>query len=265
MKPLFVSVVALLTVAVYADQSLFSPIRYSNVPMSETVTIYYDTPVYGVPLSYPVSNGIITTVSESPFISKPEISETVVSREPYVVAKPLDKPITVPPRLGPLMPLQDSPPVNVERTETVRSQNSVSDLAGIMDTSPPLAQGALEEEMINPKIIGDSPDSESEDYSAGLLAQNPTQTGAHGVTPVDPLGYGVLLTAIAITTIGLIYMVFVAYDYRQRWVHSLTTQNDRYLGGGTFDMEAEDSYAMGSVSGGSVSLSEGLGWARHSF
>jgi hypothetical protein len=73
------------------------------------------------------------------------------------------------------------------------------------------------------------------------------------------LGYGALLFAIALTTMGLIYMVFIAYDYRQRWVHSMTMNNDRYLGGGgAFDMEVEEAYSGSSVS------PEGFGFPRHS-
>jgi len=78
----------------------------------------------------------------------------------------------------------------------------------------------------------------------------------------DPLGHTVLLIATAITTIGLLYMAFVAYDYRQRWMQSLMMQNDRYLVGGAFDMEKmEDTYGAYS---GSPSFSEGFGLARRS-
>ena len=306
MKPLFDSVVALmvfvlLTVAGHADQYVYPPVRYSSVPMSEAVTVYYGMPTYGVPLSHTVSgsvsNSIVTTVSEPLYVSSPVVSESVIYSEPYsstsyisksyTVAKPLDKSVVVSPRLDPLPPLQDPLPnreaAKKETSETVGRQayvprlgpflplqdplpdkegtsektrgtirgqaGAVSGLAEVLNTPPPIAVGPVEEP-IDPKIVGNLPESGSdgeflESSPPGLPSSPPPV-----VKLSDPLGYGVLLAAIAITTIGLIYMVFVAYDYRQRWVHSLTIQNDRYLSGGAFDMDVDDVYNIGTVSGG---------------
>jgi len=264
MKPLFASVFAMLTVAVYADQYVYPQVRYSSVPMSETVTIYYD---YGMPIPYSVSNGIVTNITDTVYVEEPM---------PYTVAKPADRGIVVPPPLGPLFPAQEYPPKQEglskeAATATFRGQiNTVDSLGEYLNEPLPPAIGSVEDGSIDPKLTDNGQESESDNpaglpLSAGALppgtqaSRNSHPTDSTGTKLADPLGYGVLLTALAITTIGLIYMIFVAIDYHQRWMQSQTTQNDRYLGGVPFDMDMEDAY-----SGGSASLSEGFGLTRRS-
>ena len=222
MKPLFIFIVPVLTVAVYADQYGVAPVWYSEVP---------------------------------------------VETSPYAVAKPADKPITVPSRLGPLMPLPESLPLEEGTTQVVLGQavTTVNDLETILSTAPPIARGAVEEGTIDPKLVGSSDSSNigfDDIFTTNSTQSNAVQSGSVNQMgdQTDPLGYGMLLVATIITTIGLVIMAFVAYDYRQRWMQSMTTQNDRYLGGG-FDMEFEDTY---SSSVGSVSFSEGFGLPRRS-
>jgi hypothetical protein len=232
MKSLFVPLFAVLTVAVHADQYVFPPVCCSHVPMHEVVTTY-TVPTYGVPVS-------------------------------YSAAKPTEKLLALPrplEPLAPLFPMQPLPQTEEQAPETIRGQTrAVDGLAEILDTPPPLAQGAVEEGTIDPKVIGTTDSSGSDfDVFTANQGQNPTLVGSagQGTKLADPLGNAMLLMATAIATIGLIYMSFVAYDYHQRWMQSMTMQNDRYLGGGAFEMEMmEEPY------GGSVSFSEGFGLAR---
>jgi hypothetical protein len=141
----------------------------------------------------------------------------------------------------------------------------VVELAEILGSPPPLAKGAVQEGAIDSKLLGtmDSPESDL-DALAESLGQNKPQTSSagQGTQPTDPLGYMVLLMVTAGTTLGLVLMAFVAYDYRQRWMQSVMVQNDRYLGGGAFDMEKPDDF-YGSY-GGSPAFSEGFGLSRRS-
>ena len=233
MKPLFTLLISVWVTAVYADQYVSAPVRYSEMPMSETATVY-DVP------SYTISNSIVTIVP----------TET----SPHTVAKPTDKPIAVPSRLGPLMPMQEALPVETEETKVVRGQVAVgNELEEILSTAPPIARGAVEEGTIDPKLV-ESSDSSSVGFDDILAANwgqsSSSQSGSvdqAGAKQTDPLGYGMLLVTTIVMTIGLVVMAFVAYDYHQRWVQALTVQNDRYLGGGSYDMEMEDTFS-GSVS-----------------
>jgi len=172
----------------------------------------------------------------------------------YTVAKPTDRTIAVPPSLSPLFPMQAYTPAKDTAMATIRGQaNTVYDLDEYLDEPPPPASGTVEKDLINPKVIGSSTASEFDALagtpSASMQApNNSSPMDSTEINTADPLGYGVLLTVITITIIGLIYMIFVAYDYRQRWMQSQTAQNDRYLGNGIFDREMEDTYSDGSAS-----------------
>ena len=214
-----------------------------------------------MPPSYPASGSTGATMSNMVIIGEP-----IVTSIPYTVAKPTEKPILVPQQLAPLLPIQEIQPTQEAAMETVRGQTmTVNELDDLLSTSPPFAQGAVEAETIDPKLIG-SPalsDLDSDILAANLAQGNLIQAGTVGQTsetkPTDPLIDGMLLTVTIITTIGLVYMIFVAYDYRQRWMQSLMMQNDRYLGsGGAFDIDMEDTYS------GSFSFSEGFGLTRRS-
>jgi len=169
----------------------------------------------------------------------------------------------------PLLPIQDrQPPPSRAGAATpgvVRGQlgTTMDGLAGILDTPPPLARGPVEASTIDPKLLDDQA---LLDPDFGILVGpsvpgNPAQPGTSGTTPAgDPIGYGVLVIATILTTLGLMYMAFMAYEYRQRWMHSMTMHNDRYIGdryigSGSFDMDTEDMY------GGSTSFSGGFGFS----
>jgi len=205
------------------------------------------------------------------------MSELVMLREmptysvPHTSEKPPEVSITLPEPLVlvPFLPIQDRQPSPETETITtttgvVRGQlGTMEGLEGILDTPPPLARGPVEANAIDPQLIDSSDQSDLDfDLSGIFVSGNPGQGGAPGsssnTTPGNPLGNGVLVVATVFTTLGLFYMAFMAYEYRQRWMHSMTMQNDRYLIGGTFDMDTEDLY------GGSASFSDGFGLKRHS-
>jgi hypothetical protein len=260
MRPLFVPIFAVLTAVAHADQFFYPPVRYFAMPEHEVVTIYekpsYPSPeIVYVDEYYPTSRGVVTS---SPHIAaKPTEKENIVLRPLESLPTPtLPQPIPLAPRL---------PEQTEEQShEIVRGQITVDKLAGVLDSPPPLAQGAVEEGTIEPKLLGttDTPELSAEGLEESV-GQGATPTTTTQETKLaDPLGYTMLLIATAVTTIGLLYMVFIAYDYRQRWMQSLTMQNDRYLGVGALDMEkTEDTY--GSYSGSS-SFSDGLGLSRRS-
>ena len=220
MKPLFLFLFVALTVAVYADPYV---VPHAPVPTR--------------PAEMPVP-----------------ISERMVIPATYMVEKPTEKSIVLPKPLAPLLPLQEEQ----KRPETVRGQTRTVDrLAELLDSPLPLAQGAVEAETIDSKLIDTIESSESSIDESGRYIF-PAGSAMPGTKSVDPLGDGVLLMFMVITAIGLVYMVFVAFDYRQRWMQSLTTQNDRYLGGGGFEFDTEDTY------GSPVVFSEGFGLTRRS-
>jgi len=206
MKLLSVPLFTVLTVVVYADQSVFPPV-YSEVGVADLQPL-------------------------KPF------------------ASPTLSPRTQPP-LAPRLPLQ----VEEEIPHIVRAQSSsVGELADILGSPPPLAKGAVEEGTIDSKLLGTSDlDDMDSPIVEGSFVQNPkpASLAGQGTQSADPLGYMVLLMVTAVTTLGLVYMAFVAYDYRQRWMQSLMVQNDRYLGGGAFDVEKPDDF-YGSYGGSPV-------------
>jgi hypothetical protein len=168
-------------------------------------------------------------------------------------------PLTLLETFAPQLPKQDQ----VEEVPTIiRGQSrSVAELAAILDSPPPIPRGPVEEDVIDPKLTGISESTESDlDEYAKEMEKISAKVGGAGknTEATDPLGNSILLAATGVLTMVLVYMAFVAYDYRQRWMQSLTAQNDRYLGGGMFDMETED------YGGGSVSFSEGFGLPHHS-
>jgi hypothetical protein len=280
MKPLFVPIFSLLTIVVLtvvatAHLHAASPVRYSTVPMHEVLTIY-EMP------SYSMSNSIVTTMSDVVYADRVYVDERTAIPVAYTAAKPTEAPITLPRPLAPLAPIfpvQTPPqteaevmqaisaptmPIHTTPAPTVRGQaRTVDDLGEYLDAPLPIARGSIEAGIIESKLIGSLDSSESEtDIFATTPGLSTTQTGsaAQKTTSTDPLGDAVLLTMMIIVTLVLIYMAFVAYDYHQRLVHSLTTQNNRYLGGGAFDVEMEDLYSNNNP----VSFSENFGLSRHS-
>ncbi|MDR1142453.1 MAG: hypothetical protein LBL62_12230, partial [Planctomycetaceae bacterium] len=69
---------------------------------------------------------------------------------------------------------------------------------------------------------------------------------------------GILLLATIISVAMLIYAIVIAFDYHQRWIQSLTAQNNRFSGlsdsgfsGDDMDMDADFSGNIPLYSGNS--------------
>jgi len=268
MKPLFFPVIfVLLTATVLADQGVVR----SSAPLIELVVLR-EVPSYSIP------NETVITVSASE-----SAEERMVIPLPYTVEKPPQTSITLPEPLPeplvlapllPMLPRQDRqpPPPREEPMAPMgvfRGQAKMEGLGGMLDILPPLPGGPVADGTIDQKIIDSSGASEwDDDDFAGFPGSGTAPEQPSGTSSTEPVAYGVLVIATIITTFGLFYMAFVAYDYRQRWMHSLTAQNDRYIIGGACDMDTEDfyggsrSYSDGFGFSDSFSLSEGLGLVR---
>jgi len=154
--------------------------------------------------------------------------------------------------------LDSRPPVD---STTVRGQIRVGgdEPTGIMSSPPPPARGPVEDP-IEPRLVGNSEMSDSEPQNFGMTsAPNSTKAGPSGTGSLtDPLGYGTLIAATVIMAMGLVWMVFIDYDYHQRWVQAMTMQNERYLGGSSFDVDLEDTF------GSPAAFSDSYGLPRQS-
>jgi len=246
-----------LSVAVLADWYVIS-----DEPAGKMVTLH-QMPVYSVP-SMP------SDVVVSEIVRPWKEEEWLVIPAPYIVDKPSETSIALPEPLGlvPFLPIQNHVPIEERAIATpvdvIRAQVGVESSREILSTAPPLPRGPVAEGTIDPKFI-ESPDSSNSDLDAlagRMTSGNPAQSVSPGQAPgtqqSDPLGYSVLVFAavVATLTLGLIYMAFVAFDYRQRWMQSLTAQNNRYIVDGTFDTDMENTY------GSSVSFSDGFGFSE---
>ena len=231
--PLIVFMAVLSAVAVYADQYGFADI--STMRVTSSAILDYSVPNENAAASVMVRSG-----------------ERLVIPVPYTTQKPSETLLT------PLSPMQDFVPptpgifLGQERT--------MDEVEGILATPLPPAKGPAPDGMFDSKLVG-SPDASDSDFDAlekMMISKHPDKSGASGTQtqPSDSLSNGVLMLAMMITTLGLIYMAFIAYDYRQRWMHSLTAQNDRYLVGGTFDMDTEETY------GSTLSFSDNFGFPQ---
>ena len=263
MKPFFhpffavftfaVFAVVVLAVDVQADQSVVPAVRYLAASSNEAAMFHEAVMEPLTPLA-PIF----------PWQDRPQVPNTALSHtvEPYIVERPTEKTMAVPQPLeappfpvspvpavpfAPVLPKQDSPVQNADTTPvTIRGQSrTLDDVAGILAQPPPVARGAVDIDMVEPKLIESINTPELPDpLLPANPATNPAQSDSakQGTTITDPVGYGVLVFVAALTSLGLVWMVFVAFDYRQRWMQSQTLQNDRYLGGGGYDTETEDIY-----------------------
>jgi hypothetical protein len=246
MKPLFVFVFMVSAAAVFADQL--------SIPRLSALPPLQDPPQTEYVQTQPGTMEDLAAILRTP----PPLNRAETVQ--YTTKKPAETAVSLPSPLAPRLPNQNSS-LTREGAGTVRGQTrTVDESSGLLSIPPSPAQGAVAEGTIDPKLIGNTdlsdPNTES---SATDSASNVPRAGVAGAgTMSDPLGYGMLFAIAIITTMGLAWMAFVAYDYRQRWIQSLTVQNDRYLGGGMFDTEMEDAYST------SVSFSEGFGLPRRS-
>ena len=270
MKSLFVPIFVVLTATAHAGQFIVPPVPPDLAPLAPlsleplqaeiVVPVTHTTPI---PLTVPTPHTVERVTEATVFNS------TVLNPPPD--------------RFGPTLPSrQNAVPAEWGRTgwgeiewgeERDSSQRSdiyrgqvrpLDGAAGILDSRPPVAQGPVPDGTFDQNLINEPDPLEGlEAPFASGGSQGSGQSGSStlgGIT--DPVGNGLLLLVTAVTTIGLVWMIFVAYDYRQRWMQTLMGQNDRYFGSG-FEMEWDSPYSGGTYSG-SVPLYEGYGLSHRS-
>jgi hypothetical protein len=207
-----------------------------------------------------------TELSESSGISKDSVTSTVVS-EPsteMVVEEPPFSEITFPPvqKESEQISVQKMPQPEPERpapvsSPTIRGQSSgiASETKEILEERPAHPQGLADISTIDSKLIAENeetlennntPTQITENNSAAISEENKhkNENQANGVN-------GVLLLATIISLAMLIYAVIIAFDYHQRWMQSLTTQNRRFssLTDDEMDMEVDLSGTIPLYSG----------------
>ena len=291
MKSLFVPIFVVLTATAHAGQFIIPPVPPDLAPLvplslepSHAEIAVPVTHTTSIPLTVPTTHTVPTPHTVERVTEATVFNSTVLNPPPE--------------RFGPILPSrQNTVPAEWGQTELGRAElgragwgeiewgeerdsSQRSDIyrgqarpmdgaAGILDSRPSVALGPVPDGTVDPNLIKESDPLEGlEGPSVPGNSQSSSQSGSStlgGVT--DPVGYWLLLFITAITTIGLVWMIFVAYDYRQRWMQTLTGQNDRYLGSG-FDMEWDSTYSGGAYSGGtysgSVPLYEGYGLSHRS-
>jgi hypothetical protein len=228
----------------------------SELPIGGAVTVYEAPPAVSV------STGMVTTISDSYEIVDRQVIPASAKEEKYTVAKPPELQPLPEMKLAPLVPMfpttepEQTEPVKVTTKTTVKTptilgqvSSSINQLEELLKTPPQHPQGLVETGLVDEKLV-------DEPQVAIPTLEDPVVEAAKTVPPVaaaraDQWAYGVLLIATVVTTIGLIYTTFIAYDYRQRWTQALTTQNARFSG--TLD-ETEDLY-------GTMSYSESFGFS----
>jgi hypothetical protein len=151
--------------------------------------------------------------------------------------------LSFPEESGTLMPKMPPPKTRLKAEEPiVRGQAvpTMNEIDEILKTPPPHVQGTVDVTAMEPKLVEQADVLPLVPETAEALL--PSAAGTISVAPaVSPqatapanglqgnqFAYGTLLLATAVTTIGLVYMAFVAYDYRQRWMQTLLTQNERF-------------------------------------
>ena len=103
-------------------------------------------------------------------------------------------------------------------SSTVRGQSSVSLNHFNERPSPP--EGPIDDpSVISEKLMGEPKTADAEEVT--------TAPAASGQTKTAQLANGMLLL-VTVCALGLlVYAIAIAWDYRQRWMQALTTQNSR--------------------------------------
>ncbi len=185
------------------------------------------------------------TVSEPTVVRKPAIPKSAPLPDPEEVV------VTTPPPPMPLaVPKYDAVQPEIGNDETFADQRNEtptvprSTLRGqspafkdaldeAMSTKPPLPQGLIGDPSAIPDKLVESPNTAGE----SLIPLDPVKQSnadpAAAELKTKQLTNGVLLLVTVITLGLLVYSITIAWDYRQRWMQTLTTQNNSFTP--TFD------------------------------
>ncbi|MDR2440134.1 MAG: PT domain-containing protein [Planctomycetaceae bacterium] len=167
--------------------------------------------------------------------------------------------------LKPAQPLQNEPNNTPKPTppvsQTVLGQSSsfASDLEKALDEPLPSPKGLVDVSVIDPKLFESAAEHENKKTPEQNTASTPTTENNSTVISKEPSEEnklknekqvnginGILLLVTIVSVTMLIYAVVIAFDYHQRWIQSLTTQNNRFAGisdsgfsGNEMDMDAD--------------------------
>lgn len=135
-------------------------------------------------------------------------------------------------------PLQIPAPITTIRGQAI--SNFASGVEEALSHRPPIAQGPVDPGVIPTELTKNAQHVEELPLSDVLTEENagtegvPSLGGVSSVKKEKPRPMdasfvnGALLVATIISTMMLIYAVVIAFDYRQRWMQSLTLQNTRF-------------------------------------
>ncbi|MDR0335474.1 MAG: hypothetical protein LBI18_00105 [Planctomycetaceae bacterium] len=179
--------------------------------------------------------------------------------------------------LKPPQPLPDKPNVEPQvppMTPIILGQSSSTANNVEQELAEPLPtpRGLVDTSAIDPRLFGNTAENQeiseknnpststtennSTTNSKNSSEENQTQNGKQ-TNRVN----GILLLATIISIAMLIYAVVIAFDYHQRWIQSLTAQNNRFSGssdsgfvGDDLDMDADFSENIPLYHGNSMSV-----------
>ncbi|MDR2756765.1 MAG: hypothetical protein LBC20_13765 [Planctomycetaceae bacterium] len=225
----------------------------------------------------------IKTINDKPLLplrqteKKEETTEKIEKKENNVL--PEEKPfqeITFPPlsneeekeepdriiNLKPTQPLQNEPNNIPKQTPSVSSTvlgQSSSFAREVEKLEEPLLspRGLVDASAIDPKLYENTAENkETSEQNKELMSTTENNSTAISKEPSEENKSknekqnnrinGILLLVTIVSVTMLIYAVVIAFDYHQRWIQSLTTQNNRFSGisdsgfsGEEMDMDAD--------------------------
>jgi hypothetical protein len=213
-------------------------------------------------LSTVASETSTETVGEKPFpgitFPLPEESERTTALKPPQPHEPNDEP---------KKEQKQVPPVST----TILGQSSgfANEIETVLNEPPLFPKGLADASAIDPKLIDDTAGNketpEKNNLSTSIAEHGSTAVVKH---PAEQREFknkkqtngvnGILLLATIISVAMLIYAIVIAFDYHQRWIQSLTAQNNRFSGlsdsgfsGDDMDMDADFSGNIPLYSGNS--------------
>jgi hypothetical protein len=138
---------------------------------------------------------------------------------------------------------EQKPPTTILGQSLGQSSGNARAVEEALSEPAPYPQGLADASMIDPKLVYDDNPAASSEMTEKINI-SPTATGTNPpivatdkterVKPKSEKGVnginGILLLATIVSMMMLIYTVVIAFDYHQRWMQSLTAQNNRFSG-----------------------------------
>lgn len=176
-------------------------------------------------------------------LSDPEDFAASLSR---AVNSPLNGPKLAEPAVKKSLPSRVPPPAVVPQ-DIIRGQLPQSG-TDVLSERPPHPQGTVDAEVLDPKLLDDKLSETDSQEIQKILDGQETQPAKDAVVKEETASEdteskskqwanAVLLVVTIVTVMMLVYAVVIAYDYRQRWVQALMTQNSKLAMGSGFEDE----------------------------